>query len=117
MIKTQEFQIYVPQGTPSTVAAFKKLIESHYHLFEDSVLSNFNDTRYTFQGDSLTVTEFECEDGLNGSFTFEVDVQYYEGCKDKDDVFSHEDTVEFSYEKATRLIKFSLDETIWQVDN
>lgn len=117
MIKTQEFEIYVPEGTPGTSKAFKELIESHYHLFEDSVLSNFNDARYSFQGDTFTVTEVESEDGKSGSFTFEVYIQYYEGCKDKDNAFPHDDTVEFSYDKMTRMIKFSLDETIWQLDN
>lgn len=118
MIRTTDYELSVPEGTINSEADFKAFIESHYQLFEDSVMSSYRgDMRYSFQGDSLTVTEAECEDGSSGYFTFEVDVQYYEGCKDKNDVSSHEDSVEFSYDKATRILKFSLDEIIWQVDN
>lgn len=123
MIKTTEYEISVPEETPGTDEALKVLIEGNYHLFEESVMSNFRyDTRYSYFGESFKVIELEVDSLDNGvlnggSFTFEVQIQYYEGCKNKDDVETVDETIEFSYEPSSRLIKFTLDETQWDLDN
>ncbi len=118
MRKETEYQIEVPKDLPNSIAAFKKLVEEHYQFFETSVMSAFRgDMRYTYLGDSFTVTEVEPPEDMQGSFTFEVQVQYYEGCKDKDDTDTIEETLPFTYDKQSRLITFTLDETQWGLDN
>ncbi len=113
-----EYEIDIPQNFANTKAAFKTLIEEHYQLFETSVMSaHAGDMRYSYMGDSFTVTEIEPPEDGQGSFTFEVMVQYYEGCKGKDGVDPIEETVAFSFDKESRSIKFTLDETQWGLDN
>jgi hypothetical protein len=118
MAKLISHEIYVPQGTPSTEDAFKDLIEKNGHIFEGFVMSKFRgDGRYQYQKDSLTVNEINHDGQTSGSISFNVDVQYFDGCKDKDYLDQEEYEVDFTYEKNERLLKFELDETIWNPDN
>lgn len=113
-----EYEIHVSPDLLNTEAAFRKLIEYHNHLFERSVMSKYaGDMRYSYIRDSFTVTEVERLDDTQGSFTFEANIQYYEGCKDNNGVVDIEDTVEYSFDKNTGLIKFTLNETPWKLDN
>jgi hypothetical protein len=116
--KIQNYEIEVPEGTPTTQSAFIALVEENGHLFKGLVMADYRgDCRYEYQPDSFKVTDVNSECWSDGSFEFEVDVQYFEGCKDKDFVDSIPGTVEFSYDKSSRLIKFELNETIWNPDN
>lgn len=113
-----EYVIDIPIDFTNTEAAFKKLLEEHYPLFETSVMSaHAGDMRYSYLGDTFTVTEVEQPEDGQGSFTFEVMVQYYEGCKGKDGSDPIEETVAFTFDKQSRSIKFTLDETQWGLDN
>lgn len=117
MSNIKSYEIDVPVGTPATEAALKSLFEANGHLFEGLVLADYRgDTRYEYQPDSFKVTETNLENWPQGSFEYEVDVQYFEGCKDKDYVDNATGTVEFNYDSVSKLIKFELDETIWNPD-
>ena len=111
-------EIPVPEGTPSTEKAFRDLIKDNGHIFEGFVMSNFRgDARYEYQAESVSVSEINTDGKTGGSITFEVDVQYFEGCKDKDYLDQQEYTVDFTYDSESRTLKFEMDETIWNPDN
>lgn len=118
MVKLVSHEISVPEGTPGTDKAFKDLIEKNGHIFKGFVMSNFRgNPSYEYQPDSLKVIEIDHDGSTSGSITFEVDVQYFEGCKDKDYLDQKEYSVEFTYDKASRMLKFELNEMIWDLDN
>ena len=118
MAKLVSHEIYVPVGTSGNDEDLKALIEENGHIFEGFVMSNFRgDPRYEYQADSLTVNDLSHDGSTCGSITFGVDVQYFEGCKDKDYLDQEEYSVDFTYDKESRMLKFEMDETIWNPDN
>lgn len=120
MAKLTIYEIFVPIDTPDTKEAFENLIEKNGHIFERFVMSNFRgDMRYEYQADSLTVSQIDIDSSSSteGTITFEVDVQYFEGCKNKDYLDQSEYSVDFTYDRGSRVLKFELDETIWNPDN
>ena len=116
---TKRYEIYIPDDFLNTEEAFKDLIKQHAHYFEGYVMADYrDDARYTYQSDSFEVTEVSYVTGDNaGSFEFEVDVQYFEGCKDRDYLDQDGRTAEFTFDKSKRCLVFDLDETIWNPDN
>ncbi|MGG8210734.1 hypothetical protein PGO52_13435 [Klebsiella aerogenes] len=116
---TKRYEIYIPDDFSNTEAAFRDLIKQHSHYFEGYVMADYRgDPRYSYQSDSFEVTEVWYGKGDNaGSFEFEVDVQYFEGCKDRNYLDQEVRTAEFSLDKSKKCLVFELDETIWNPDN
>ncbi|MGK6418618.1 hypothetical protein ACFGD2_021345 [Citrobacter freundii] len=115
-IKTQ--RIKVPVGTPGTEKALKKIIEDNSHIFEGMVMAGYRgDLRYSYQADSFEITEINTDGLTGGSIEFEVGIQYYEGCKDKNYFDTVDGSADFTYDQATMCLKFKLDETVWNPDN
>ena len=75
------------------------------------------DPRFSYQPDSFEITDFYYDGDQSGSIEFDVDVQYFEGCKDKDYIDQEPRTAEFTLDKKNRCLVFELDETIWNPDN
>lgn len=113
------YEIAVPNDFPASEGAFKELIKQHANYFEGHVMADYRgDARYTYQPDSFEVTEVYYEIGDDaGSIEFEVDVQYFEGCKDRDGVDQQPRIVEFSVDKIKRCLVFELNEDVWNTDN
>lgn len=112
------YEIGVPEGTPETEEALKKIIEDNAHIFEGMMMSSYRgDQRYSYQVDSFEITDINTDGSTCGSFEFEVGIQYYEGCKDKDDLDTVDGSADFTYDRATGCLKFELDETVWNPDN
>lgn len=111
MRKVEQYSLEIPSDTPKTFEGLKSFIESMPEVFEEAVMSQYaHDQRYSYFSDNFEVVDID-----EGSFTFEVDVQYYEGCKGKDDVTLECMTVE--YEIKEGCLEFELDETVWRTDN
>lgn len=115
----KRYEIYFPTDFQNTVKTFKDLIKQHAHYFEGYVMADYRgDARYSYRSDSFEVTEVWYEKGDDaGSFEFEVDVDYFEGCKDKNGVDQEPRIAEFIFDKSKRCLVFELDETIWNPDN
>lgn len=112
------YEIPVPQETPGTEEALKKIIEDNAHIFEGMMMGHYRgDQRYSYQADSFKITDINTDGSSCGSFEFEVGVQYYEGCKDKDFFDMVDGSADFTYDRVTRCLKFELDETVWNPDN
>lgn len=112
------YEIGVPVETPGTIEALKKIIEDNAHIFEGMMMASYRgDLRYSYQADSFKINEINTDGSTCGSIEFEVGIQYYEGCKDKDYFDTVDGSVDFTYDKATRCLKFELDETVWNPDN
>jgi hypothetical protein len=111
-----KYEISVPPGTPPNVDEFKRLIEANRGMFENFVMGAYRgDYRYSYFPDNFEVTEVNVSNYPVGTFSFSVDVVYYEGCKDKNDTERLEFDIE--YEVINKVIHFSLDELVWKVDN
>lgn len=115
---TKTYEIHVPEGLPNTEKAITTLIEQHGHYFEGYVMADYRgDARYSYQPDSFEITEFNYDGDQFGSIEFDVDVQYFEGCKDKNYLDQESRTAEFILNKEERCLVFELNETIWNPDN
>ncbi|MDF7627699.1 hypothetical protein PUG46_00280 [Erwiniaceae bacterium L1_55_4] len=87
--------------------AIKKAIESKAIVFDDLVLSSYGgDARYSVFHDSFEVTSV-----TDSTFEFTVQVQYFAGCADQNDVFDFDEVVDYTIED--NQIVFELDETVW----
>lgn len=118
MMAIVTYEIEVPSGTPCTEDALKKIIEDNAHIFEGMMMANYRgDQRYSYQADSFEITDINTDGCTGGSFEFEVGIQYYEGCKDKNSFDIEDGSADFIYDRATRHLKFALDETVWNPDN
>ncbi|HDR2788937.1 TPA: hypothetical protein QCK11_000258 [Enterobacter asburiae] len=118
MMAIATYLIEVPEGTPGTEEALKKIIEDNAHIFEGMVMANYRgDQRYSYQSDNFEITDINTDGFTCGSFEFEVGVQYYEGCKDKDFFDMVDGSADFTYDREKRCLKFELDETVWNPDN
>lgn len=110
MSKKVQYEFDITGVSDGDLNALKGIIEASPSVFEDSVMSSFGgDARYTYESDSFKVTEI-----YDGEFIIEVDVSYFEGCKDKDDCNAVELSV--SYEIVGSKMIFELDETVWRTE-
>lgn len=115
MKKITEHEIFFPGNELLTFNSLKELIERNVNIFEKSVMSYYgNNSRYTFLHSTFTVTNLISEDGLTGSFGFEVDVSVDAASLSGNQHERVDEIVAFCYEPSTRLITFSLDEIIWE---
>jgi hypothetical protein len=111
-----DYEISIPSGTPNTKQEFIDLIKQHQQYFENAFMSNYaHDKRYTYFGENLEVSDIEYDPATkSGSFTVSADIEYYEGCKDKDSVESEDLSVD--YKIINEAIHFTLDETVWRTE-
>lgn len=91
----------------ANLESIKKAIESKASLFDDLILSSYgSDARYSVFHDSFEITAI-----TDSTFEFTVQVQFFAGCSDQNDVFDFDDVVD--YEIEDNKIVFELDETVW----
>lgn len=115
MKNTTEHEISFPENEFLTFNSFKKLIERNVNVFEKAVMSYYgNSSRFAFQHSTFTVTNLISEDGLTGSFGFEVDVSVDATSLSGNKHERVDEIVAFWYDPDTRIIKFSLDEVVWE---
>ncbi|TBL62058.1 hypothetical protein [Hafnia alvei] len=112
MLKDAErmkYQISLNDVSPEDLNSIKELIEKHAHYFEKTVMGNFgDDVRYSYHPDNFEISEIDAD-----SFTYDAQISYYEGCKDKNYTDTHSDTIE--YEIIDGEIIFDVDELVWDV--
>lgn len=112
MLKDAErmkYKIPLNGVSPEDLNSIKELIEKHAHYFEKTVMGNFgDDVRYSYHPDNFEVSEIDGD-----GFTYDAQISYYEGCKDKNYSDTYSDTIE--YEIIDDEIIFDVDELVWDV--
>jgi len=111
MQEYKSYQIALPENYSDSPQAFAELVSRHGQLFEGAVMSRYAyDLRYSYLADTFTVTEVDSE-----HFGFNVDLRYFEGCRDKDERVPV--SMRVGYQWGAQHIIFTLDETVWSTDN
>ena len=118
MSDIRKYEISVPEGMPGS-ELFNPLIEGNALLFEPSVMGKYGtDQRYEYLADSFKTTGGTYDPvSHSGVCGYVVCIRYFEGCRCADETFQADGTVDYQYNPGRQTLSFSLDETLWEVQN
>lgn len=110
MTNLKAYTLTIPEGASIDHQQIKAIIERNASLFNDFILSEYGgDARYSVFDESFKVTAL-----ADDFFEFTVQVQFFAGCADQNDVFDVDKNVDYEIEE--NQLSFELDETVWRTE-